>query len=103
MNADGFTMNFSIANDSPGRAFSLALKGVNSHTGSFNKTTSTLPTSDSYWHWIYPYIRSVLFSSFMDTAQATVALHARYGIGGSDGTTEGSSSFQDTASCQQQV
>jgi hypothetical protein len=95
MDADGFTLNFNIANTNAARAFSIAFKGLNSHTGSFNKTTSAAPASQTVTGIGFT-PTFLMFSSFMDTAEATPVAEGRYGIGASDGTTEGSSTFQDT-------
>ncbi len=95
MDANGFTMNFSVANDNAARAFSLALRGLNSQTGAFNKSTAAAPASQSITGVGFT-PTFVMFSSFMDTAQGSPVAEGRYGIGGSDGTSEGSSTFQDT-------
>ncbi len=95
MNANGFTLNFSTANGNAANAFSLALKGLNSHTGSFNKTTAAAPASQTITGVGFT-PTFVWFSSFMDTAEGAPVDEARYGVGASDGTTEGSSTFQDT-------
>lgn len=95
MDNNGFTLNFSTANANAANAFSLALKGLNSHTGSFDKTTATAPASQTITGVGFT-PTFVWFSSFMDTAEGAPVDEGRYGVGASDGTIEGSSTFQDT-------
>jgi hypothetical protein len=95
MDSNGFTLNFSVANGNAANAFSLSLKGLNSHTGSFNKTTAAAPASQTITGVGFT-PTFVWFSSFMDTTEAAPVNEGRYGVGASDGTTEGSSTFQDT-------
>jgi hypothetical protein len=95
MDNNGFTLNFSVANGNAANAFSLALKGLNSHTGAFNKTTAAAPASQTVTGVGFT-PTFVFFSSFMDVAQGSPVAQGRYGQGASDGTTEGSSTFQDT-------
>ncbi len=42
--------------------------------------------------------KAVILSSFQDITRASPVTHSRFGIGASDGTTEGSSAFSDTDS-----
>lgn len=95
MDNNGFTLNFSVANGNAANAFSLALKGLNSHTGAFNKSTAAAPASQTVTGVGFT-PTFVFFSSFMDVAQGTPVAQGRYGQGASDGTTEGSSTFLDT-------
>ena len=95
MDADGFTVNFSTANASAGQVVSLALKGLNVKASSFNKITSGSNQAVTGAEF-QPAV--VLLSSFQHTTQASPVAHARFGIGASDGTTEGSSAFLDADS-----
>ncbi|HEY7160728.1 MAG TPA: hypothetical protein VH815_05680, partial [Acidobacteriota bacterium] len=95
MDNNGFTLNFSVANGNAANAFSLSLKGLNSHTGAFNKSTAGAPASQTVTGVGFT-PTFVFFSSFMDVAQGAPVDQGRYGQGASDGTTEGSSTFQDT-------
>lgn len=94
MDSDGFTMNFSTANSSASQVFSLALKGMNVKAGNFSKSTASAPASQSVTGVGFS-PRVVLLSSFQDVAQANPEAQTRLGIGASDATTEGSSSFTD--------
>ena len=95
MDANGFTMNFTTANGNAAQTYSLCLKGVNVKVGNFNKSTAAAPASQSVTGVGFrPNV--ILLSSFLDVAQANPVVNGRYGIGASDGTTEGSSTFQDT-------
>ncbi|MEP6593303.1 MAG: hypothetical protein ABJC51_06400, partial [Acidobacteriota bacterium] len=95
MDPDGFTINFSNATSAAAaRVFSLALKGVNVKPGSFNKATGGAPQSQSLTGLGFqPGV--VLFTSMQDITRAAPVAHSRFGIGASDGTTEGASAITD--------
>jgi hypothetical protein len=93
MDADGFTVNFSIATGTVPE-ISLALKGVNVKVGNFSKSTASAPASQSVTGVGFQ-PRAVLLSSFQDVAQVNPVVNTHYGIGASDATTEGSSSYTD--------
>jgi len=95
MNADGFTLNFSnTGSNLAARVFSLALKGVNVKPGSFLKATAAAPAPQAITGVGFrPSL--VMLASVQSTASATPVVHSRFGLGASDGTTEGSSAFQD--------
>jgi hypothetical protein len=95
MNADGFTVNFTNTGSAlAARVFSLALKGVNVKPGSFLKSTGAAPASQPITGVGFrPSL--VMLASVQSTTSATPAVHSRFGLGASDGTTEGSSAFQD--------
>jgi len=95
MDTDGFTVNFSTANAKTTQAFSIALKGVNVKPGSFNKSTAAATATQNITGVGFkPSL--VMLTSFQDVAQANAVVHTRFGFGASDGTTQGSSAFQDT-------
>ena len=95
MNADGFTLNFTNAgSNAAARVFSLALKGVNVKPGSFLKSTGAAPAAQPITGVGFrPSL--VMLASVQSTTQATPVAHSRFGLGASDGSTEGSSAFQD--------
>ena len=95
MNPDGFTLNFTNAGSAAAaRMLSLALKGVNVKPGSFLKTTGTGPASQSIAGVGFtPGL--VLLASVQDLTRGAPVAQARFGIGASDGTTQGSSAFSD--------
>ena len=95
MNADGFTLNFTnTGSAAAARVFSLALKGVNVKPGSFLKATAAAPAAQAITGVGFrPSL--VMLASVQNTTSATPAVHSRFGLGASDGTTEGSSAFQD--------
>ena len=95
MNADGFTMNFTnTASVAAARVFSLALKGVNVKPGSFLKDTAAAPAPQPITGVGFrPGL--VMLASVQNTTSAAPVAHSRFGLGASDGTTEGSSAFQD--------
>ena len=95
MNADGFTLNFTNTGSAlAARVFSLALKGVNVKPGSFLKSTAAAPAPQPITGVGFrPSL--VMLASVQNTTQAAPAVHSRFGLGASDGTTEGSSAFQD--------
>ncbi len=96
MNTDGFTVNFSPSGSAvDAQVISLALAGLNGQVGSFLKSTGGAPASQ-------PVIgvgfkpSAILLTSFQDVARAGGPVaETRFGIGASDGTTEGSSAFRD--------
>ena len=95
MNADGFTMNFSnTGSNAAARVFSLALKGVNVKPGSFLKSTGAAPASQAITGVGFT-PRLIMLASVQDTTQANPVAHSRFGLGASDGGTEGSSAVQD--------
>ena len=95
MNADGFTMNFITASGAAARVFSLALKGVNVKPGSFTKAVTAAPAPQPITGVGFrPGL--VMLASVQNTTSATPVAHSRFGLGASDGTTEGSTAFQDT-------
>ncbi len=94
MDGDGFTVNFSTASAAAARVFSLALKGVNVKPGSFNKATGGAPRVQSITGvGFQPGV--VLLTSVQDITRAAPVAHSRFGIGASDGTTEGASAMTD--------
>ncbi|MEO8521297.1 MAG: hypothetical protein ABI603_08040, partial [Acidobacteriota bacterium] len=95
MDPDGFTVNFSNATSAAAaRVFSLALKGVNVKPGSFNKATGSAPRSQPITGvGFQPGV--VLLTSMQDITRAAPVAHSRFGIGASDGTTEGASAMTD--------
>jgi len=96
MDADGFTLNFSnTASTAAARVFSLALKGVNVKPGSFLKTTGAAPAAQSITGVGFT-PTAVFLASTQTTTQANPTAHARFGLGASDGTTQGGSASNDT-------
>ena len=95
MNADGFTLNFTNTGSAlAARVFSLALKGVNVKPGSFLKATAAAPATQAITGVGFrPNL--VMLASVQSTTQANPVAHSRFGLGASDGTSEGSSAFQD--------
>jgi hypothetical protein len=94
MDSDGFTINYSTANASAGRVVSLALRGVQSHLGSFSKSTSAAPTSQSVTGIAFR-AQLLLLSSPQNTAQITGQVQTRFGFGASVVSTEASVAMQD--------
>ena len=95
MDAGGFTVNFTTVQAAAYPVFSLALKGLKSKIGSFPKSTAAQPAAQSVTGTGFQ-PSAVLLSSFQTTTQANPVTHARFGLGASDGTSEGASAFQDT-------
>ena len=97
MDADGFTVNVSNATSGNNtQVISLALAGLNAQVGSFNKSTAASPATDKI-QLVNFQPNLVLLTSVQDLTQAGLPqAHSRFGIGASDGTTEGSSAFTDT-------
>ena len=84
MNSDGFTVDFTTAGGTLNQMFSLALKGVTAKAGSFSKSTSGAPASQSVAGMGFqPSL--LLLSSFQDVSQANPVAQSRYGIGASAG------------------
>ncbi len=95
MDADGFTINFTnTASNAAARVFSLALKGVNVKPGSFLKTTGAAPASQAITGVGFT-PKLIMLASVQNTTQANPVAHSRFGLGASDGGTEGSSAVQD--------
>lgn len=92
MDSDGFTVNYTTA--SGGDIITLALKGGSYKTGSSNKPTGAAPVTQTFTTTFTP--KGYLLSSFQDTTQAGSVAHNRWGLGGSDGTSEQSSAISDT-------
>ena len=95
MDGDGFTVDFSTAEAGAYRVLSLALRGLEANAGSFSKATAAAPASQAVTGVGFR-PRALLLSSFQGIAQASPVAHARFGLGATDGTTEGSSAFQDS-------
>lgn len=94
MDADGFTLNFSVASSHASQAYSLALKGVNVKVGSFNKSTSAAPASQSVTGVGFE-PKLIFLASFQEVTQISPVDEARLGWGASDGTTSGNLAIQD--------
>ncbi|HUL98953.1 MAG TPA: hypothetical protein VLU24_05965, partial [Mycobacterium sp.] len=95
MDSDGFTVNFSNSTSANNmQVFSLALAGLNAGVGSFLKSTGAAPASQAITGVNFK-PAAVLLTSFQDVTQANPVAHSRFGIGASDGTTEGSSAYED--------
>ena len=82
MDANGFTMNFSSVSGA-NQMVSLALKGVESKIGSFNKSTSTgnQTISDAGFQ-----PAALMLASYGTSASTTVQPHVYFTQGASDGT-----------------
>jgi len=94
MDQDGFTLKFATANGNASEIISLALKGVTSKPGSFNKSTGGAPATQTISGvGLQPSL--LLLSSFQDIAQANPVAQARFGLGAADATTQGSSALTD--------
>jgi len=95
MDSNGFTMNYTTTDANAGQVISLALKGVRAAAGSFAKSTGAAPVSQAVTGVRFrPNL--VLLASGQNTASTSGATNTRVGIGGNDGTTEGSAAFTDT-------
>lgn len=90
MDADGFTMKYSVA-DTYGRyRVSLCLQGVGSKISAFPRSKAAAPTTDTVVaNGLAP--RAVLFSWSGGAALSAPAAHTILGIGASDGTAQVSS------------
>ncbi|MEW6171853.1 MAG: hypothetical protein AB1510_02120 [Bacillota bacterium] len=93
--ADGFTLNYTAVATVSLSVWCLCLKGVFAKAGVFNKSTGTAPASQAITGVGFK-TRAVLLASFQNITAAGIVANARFGIGASDGTTEGCSAFQDT-------
>ena len=88
-------MNFSnTASNAAARVFSLALKGVNVKPGFFLKTAAAAPAPQAITGVGFT-PRLIMLASVQNTTQANPVAHSRFGLGASDGGTEGSSAVQD--------
>lgn len=94
MDADGFTVNFTTAAAGAARVVSLALKGVNVKPGSFLKTTDAAPATQTIAGVGFR-PTAVLLTSAQDLTRAAPVNHSRFGIGASDGVSQGSSAITD--------
>lgn len=94
MDSDGFTINDTTSPGAGEEMFSLGLKGGSYTVGASNKPTGAAPVTQTFTTTFTP--RGYLLASFQDITRAASVAHARLGIGGSDGTNEQASSFQDT-------
>lgn len=95
MDANGFTADITTAasaNDM--QVFSLALSGLNATVGRFTKSVAAQPASQAITGVGFK-PGAVLFTSVQDVTQAAPVAHARFGLGASDGTTDGASTFED--------
>ena len=94
MDADGFTVNFTVStNPNAGQVISLALKGLDSKIGWFDKATAAAPAEQTITGAGFR-PATILLHSFQDVAQPGAVVHARLGLGVSDGVSQGSSAFQ---------
>ena len=97
MDSDGFTVNFTNAtSNSASQVISLALTDLNVKAGNFSKNTTTAPPTQSQsvtGVGFQP--KALLLASFQTSAQASPLTQTRFGLGASDGTTQGSSAFAD--------
>jgi hypothetical protein len=94
MDSDGFTLGYSNANASAGQVASLALKGLQAYAGSFSKATGGATATQSVIG--IPFRPRIVFlAGVQDVARTTGQAHARFGLGASDGTTEGAGAMQD--------
>jgi len=96
MDADGFTLNYSVANNWTGYLYSLALAGVRVRVGSFTKAVAAAPAVQAVTGLGFK-PNLVVLSSVQDVARAsgTITNPARRGLGASDGTTAGCSAYSD--------
>jgi hypothetical protein len=93
MDADGWTVNFSNNLDGANPIFSLALKGLNLHVGSFDRS---LAVGNQSVTGLGFQPGAVLFSSFQDVTNTTgPEANSRLGVGASDGTNRGTSTLDD--------
>ena len=99
MDVDGFTLNFVTNTAGTRDIYSLAVKGLQVKAGTYNKSTawSGCPASCTQSVTGVGFEPSaILFGSILDVTQANPVAHARLGIGATDGTTDGNSTFYDT-------
>src|SRR5437764_2801958 len=100
MDANGFTVNFGT--NTTGLAyhvFSLAMTGINLHVGSFTRsgfgsTACPAPCLEPVTGLGFQ-PAAVLFASYMTTASAVPVTEARWGLGATDNTNEGTSFVDD--------
>src|SRR5262249_2400894 len=94
MDNDGFTVNVTnAASANNSRVFSLALAGLNATVGSFNKSTAAATASQPVTGVGFK-PAAVLLASAQDVTQAAPVAQARFGLGASDGTTEGAATIE---------
>jgi hypothetical protein len=93
MDPKGFTLNFTTATTDASQVYSLALTGLQSSVGTFNKTTLAAPAIQAVATSFQP--GAVLLSSYQIGAQTAAVREsqASWGIGVSDGTNEASSAI----------
>jgi hypothetical protein len=91
MDANGFTVNFTSANNA-GQVASLALAGVRSRLGSFAKATA-VGTQAVGGSGFRP--SAVMLASYDATASTTAQNDGRFVLGASDGTIQATASFID--------
>ena len=93
MDPTGFTLNFTTATSDLSQVVSLALAGLRSSVGTFNKSTSTAPASQSV---PTPFTPGAVFLSSYQIAPQTAAVResmCSWGVGASDGMNEASSAM----------
>ena len=94
MDSDGFTVNFTNSTSANNaQVISLALAGLNAKVGAFNKSTAAATASQAITGVNFKPALA-MFTSVQDVTQASAQAHTRFGIGASDGVTEGASAFQ---------
>jgi hypothetical protein len=93
MTPTGYTVNHTVNDGWAAQTFTLALKGMQARVANFAKTSGA-PVVQTVATGIRP--RMVLLSGiqYQGTGASGVQAEARFGIGASDGTNEGSSAFQ---------
>lgn len=95
MDADGLTLNVSTAGSAGAHLGVLFLKGVDVAIGSFDKTTSAAPASNSVSGLAFD-PEAIILASFQSTSTASVIGDAHMGIGFSDGSGEAASGLVDS-------
>jgi hypothetical protein len=96
MDPSGFTLNFTTATADASQVYSLALAGLKTSVGTFNKSTAAAPASQAV---ALPFTPGAVFlSSYQIPAQSAAVRESQcsWGVGASDGTHEGSSAIVDT-------
>lgn len=97
MNADGFSLNFGVADTNQQQVISLALKGGAYSAGSLLKSTAAAPVSQAVTGVGFQ-PSGLLLAGVQDTVQATPQTGAvRYGLGASDGVNEFGTSIYGAA------
>lgn len=86
--ADGFNLNYTVANANAGQVFSLGLRGINVKVGNFNKATGAAPATQSITGLGFQ-PQALFLHSFQDVAQANPVVNARLGWGAADGSIDG--------------